>query len=258
MTGRISLVTGTSGGLGFELVNQLSAKQDSLVFALSRNPSSSPRLQALASERKNLVVVKGDTTDDDSIKAAFEEVQKKIDSKGIDLLVVNAGAASPSPSQRRAQDMAAESFTYYPLEDFTYLFDVNVIGSIRTVNAFLPLIRKGSEKKITIISSTIGSCSYVGLNAPYDGSNNGVFGPYAVSKAALNMAARKYAVELHQDGVTVVNVSPGWVKTNLSGADIAPLEAPAAMEQLIKTIDAVTLSDSGRFIDVAVGKDAPF
>ncbi|KAH8913996.1 hypothetical protein BT69DRAFT_1343740, partial [Atractiella rhizophila] len=73
MTGRISLVTGTSGGLGFELVNQLSAKQDSLVFALSRNPSSSPRLQALASERKNLVVVKGDTTDDDSIKAAFEE-----------------------------------------------------------------------------------------------------------------------------------------------------------------------------------------
>ncbi|KAH8929599.1 hypothetical protein BT69DRAFT_1276205 [Atractiella rhizophila] len=39
------------------------------------------------------------------------------------------------------------------------------------------------------------------------------------------MAGRKYAVELHKDGITVVTVSPGWVKTNLSGTDIATLEA---------------------------------
>ncbi|KAH8915512.1 NAD(P)-binding protein [Atractiella rhizophila] len=258
MTRRISLVTGTSGGLGFELVNQLSAKPDSLVFALTRNPLSSPKLQVLASERNNLVLVKADMTNDRSMKDAFEIVAKILGERGIDLLIANAGAASPSGIQRGVYEMAGESFTSSPLEDFSYLFDVNVMGSIRTVNVFLPLIKKGNEKKITIISTISGSCTLASLNAPFDPSNLGVVGPYAVSKAALNMAGRKYAVELHKDGITVVTVSPGWVKTNLSGTDIATLEAPAAMEKLLKAIDAMAFSDSGRFFDVAEDKDCPF
>ncbi|KAH8929605.1 NAD(P)-binding protein [Atractiella rhizophila] len=257
MTGRISLVTGTSGGLGLEFVSQLSRNPDDLVIALSRNPFSSLKLQALASERKNVVLVKGDTTDDSSMRVAVEEVEKNIAGKGIDLLIANAGAASPSTTQRGAYEMAVEPFSTGPLGDFTNLFEVNVVGSIRTVNSFLPLVKKGNEKKIILISTTLASCTYVDVNNPMDNSI-GSFGPYSVSKAALNMAARKYAVELNKDGITVLNVAPGWIKTNLSGADIAPLEPTPAIEKVIKKIDTVTLNDSGKFIDASEDKVVPF
>ncbi|KAH8929593.1 NAD(P)-binding protein [Atractiella rhizophila] len=244
MTGRNSLVTGTSGGLGLELVHQLSNNPSDLVFALTRNPSAATSLLALANERKNVIVVKGDMTEEASMKAAFEEVKERVGGKGIDVLIAkyaffffltrtqkksnySAGAIDVGGIKRGVEEMRREKFSNVPLQDFSELFNINVIGTLRTVNTFLSLVKGGKEKKIVIVSSTIGSCSYVNVDAIFDPLNNGVFAPYA------DFSDETRALK-------------------------APLEAPEAIEMLIKLVDKITLSDSGRFIDVPEDTDAAF
>jgi NAD(P)-dependent dehydrogenase (short-subunit alcohol dehydrogenase family) len=85
--------------------------------------------------------------------------------------------------------------------------DVNVVGVIYSVNAFLPLIREGSVKKITVISTGMADTEMV--------VKHGVPGAitYSSMKAATNMVVAKYAVELRSEGITLLALSPGLVNT---------------------------------------------
>jgi NAD(P)-dependent dehydrogenase (short-subunit alcohol dehydrogenase family) len=87
------LVTGTARGIGLELVNQLCelpASEVGIIFATSR--SESPALKALAQRSSGKVFfVQLDTTDEVSIKYAVEKVSEKLNGKGLDVLVNNAG-----------------------------------------------------------------------------------------------------------------------------------------------------------------------
>ncbi|KAH8925538.1 NAD(P)-binding protein [Atractiella rhizophila] len=239
---RISVVTGASRGLGLEFVTQLSINPSNLVFALARNPGSAPKLQGLAQSRQNVILVKADTIDDE----------------GIDVLIANAGIATARGEVRDIEQLWEESFSTRPYDDFTELFNVNVVGSIRTVNTFLPLVKKGNEKKIIMVSSVSGSLSVNSIDNPFDRNGNGFVGPYCVSKAALNMAARKYAVEFHKDGIIVIAIQPGYIKTDLPGTNAASLEAPEAIKKAVNRLDSLLLSDSGRFINMQEDKDIPF
>lgn len=77
-----------------------------------------------------------------------------------------------------------------------------------TVNAFLPLIRQGKEKKIVYITSGIGD---IELTRVCEIPN--LLG-YGVSKAAGNMLMAKYSVELKGEGISTLALSPGWVATD--------------------------------------------
>jgi NAD(P)-dependent dehydrogenase (short-subunit alcohol dehydrogenase family) len=72
---------------------------------------------------------------------------------------------------------------------------VNLYGSINTVAAFLPLVRKSKTKKLGFVSSSLGSISFSGDNTLYTA--------YSVSKAALNMYGKKLSKELEEEGFTV-------------------------------------------------------
>lgn len=76
-----------------------------------------------------------------------------------------------------------------------------------TINAFLPLLREGTEKKIIAISTANGVTDFV-LRAKH-GTNV----PYAVSKAALNMIVAEFAVALKPEGFIVLAISPGVVSS---------------------------------------------
>ncbi|KAH8929565.1 NAD(P)-binding protein [Atractiella rhizophila] len=259
MPNRISLVTGASRGLGLEFVTQLSADPTILVFALARSPSTSTKLQSLASARQNVVVVKADTTNEAEMRAALKEVEQKIGGKGIDVLIANAGVVTGSGGEKKTlQDLFNEPFSTTPLSEFQQTFEVNVIGSMRTINLFLPLVKTGSEKKIIILSTGGASLTLNNLDNPFDPLKVGCLGGYSVSKVALNMAARKYAVELHKEGITVFAIQPAYTKTDLPGTDMATLEPPTVIEKVLKKIYSITLEDSGRFFDVAQDADVPF
>lgn len=82
-----------------------------------------------------------------------------------------------------------------------------MLGPIHTINAFLPLLLAGKTKKCIVISSRMGSHKYVVKFASSFASG------YAISKAALNLAAAKYAVRFKNDGLILLSITPGLVRT---------------------------------------------
>lgn len=83
----------------------------------------------------------------------------------------------------------------------------------QTINAFIPLLRKGGKKKVLVVTSTMGSPAFA-LKAPSDNCIG-----YATSKAALNMIVAKYALAYKNDGIVFLALSPGLVKTMPGGGN---------------------------------------
>ena len=71
---------------------------------------------------------------------------------------------------------------------------------------------------------------------------------YAASKAALNKLTQCLAEELKPRGIVVVALHPGWVRTDMGGPN-APLSVQESASGIIATLDALTLADTGSFID---------
>lgn len=77
-----------------------------------------------------------------------------------------------------------------------------------TMNAFLPLIRNGKEKKLIFISSPSADIHFIRTAAvPFQIA-------YGVSKASMNVVMAKYGVELASEGILTLSLSPGWVATD--------------------------------------------
>jgi NAD(P)-dependent dehydrogenase (short-subunit alcohol dehydrogenase family) len=92
--------------------------------------------------------------------------------------------------------------------DLTRSAQVNIAGNMYTINAFLPLIRKGNAKKIVSISSGHAAHEVI-LQGDIPTSV-----VYSAMKAALNVVIAKYAAELRPEGIKFLSLSPGAVETN--------------------------------------------
>jgi NAD(P)-dependent dehydrogenase (short-subunit alcohol dehydrogenase family) len=94
-------------------------------------------------------------------------------------------------------------------EDMNDNFATNVIGNIHFINFFMPLILKGSVKKVLVLTTGMADHDLVLKYGIYEG------GPYSIGKAALNMATSKFQAQFQKDGVLFIGVSPGVVDTGL-------------------------------------------
>ena len=101
------------------------------------------------------------------------------------------------------------------IEDLQISFDVNVVGVIKTVNAFIPLLLKGREKKVFALSTGLADADLI---SQFDLA---VAAPYSISKVALNMAIAKYSALYTSEGVLFMAISPGLVDTG----DLVPSES---------------------------------
>jgi NAD(P)-dependent dehydrogenase (short-subunit alcohol dehydrogenase family) len=86
-------------------------------------------------------------------------------------------------------------------------FKVNVVGNVHLFNLFLPLLQKGSVKKVIAISTGMAD---IELIRKYEID---IGGPYSISKAALNAAVAKYSAQYQKDGILFMSISPGLVDT---------------------------------------------
>ncbi len=223
------LVTGAGRGIGLALVETL-ALAGWQVLAGVRNPQSSPALEDLVARPKSgrIDVLSFDVRQDMAVEEALEAAKMKVST--LDVLLNNAGVF-PEEGNETLEEL--------PLKFFEEAFAVNVVGVARVTRAFLPLLERADHPRVVNLSSLAGSIST---------KDDGKHYCYSASKAALNMLTRTMSAELRLRGITVVSVTPGWVKTEMGGPR-APLCVAESAESLTGMLEGLSPEDSGHFLD---------
>jgi NAD(P)-dependent dehydrogenase (short-subunit alcohol dehydrogenase family) len=213
------LITGANRGLGFEFVRQYAA-DGWQVFATCRHPDSAPALRGLGGR---VVLIQLDVTDEASVKNAAMLIEEPVD-----LLINNAGIIGPSERTGRID-----------CEAWRQVLDVNTIGPMRVVEAFIGHLARSERKMVVTITSGMGSIG--------DNSSGGSI-PYRSSKAAVNMVMRTVAIDLSGRGIISVVINPGWVRTDMGGPN-APFTASVSVNAIRRVIATVEPADSGKFLN---------
>ncbi|KAJ5648816.1 uncharacterized protein N7484_002539 [Penicillium longicatenatum] len=212
------LITGASRGLGFEFVRQLAQDPKNTVIGLVRNKAAA---EAKAKEQglHNVHMVEAQYTDLASLKKAAEVV-KGITNGGLDYLVNNAAIVSHISEWKTLGDFDDDFETME--RDIRESLEINLLGAIKIIHAFLPLVRNGREKKLITISTGMADIDLINATEVAFGS------PYAISKGAINIAMAKYNALYNKDGILFLAVSPGYVSTERNIAEAAPADADKA------------------------------
>ncbi len=209
---KTAVVTGAGRGIGLELCRQLKASGANVIATCRR---SSRDLDSLGAT----VVADVEVTN----QASIEELARKLQGQGVDLLINNAGILSN------------ESLNDLDYERIRDQFEVNALGPLRVTSALLPNLRGGS--KVAIITSRMGSIADNGSGSYYG---------YRMSKAAVNMVGVNLARDLRPRDIAVFILHPGMVATALTGHEgIPPAEAAS---NLLARIDELDLKDTGVFL----------
>lgn len=214
------LITGANRGIGLEFARQY-AGDGWTVIATCRNPIGVGELATIPGD----VQVHGlDVTDHRQVERLAGELR----GTPIDLLINNAGVYG----DRRV------GFRDLDYDDWTRTLQVNLLAPMKVAECFLDHVAASELKKIANLSSALGS---IAESSP----NSASFG-YRTSKAALNMAMHVFAEEVRIRHVTVLMLHPGWVRTDMGGAEatVAPADSVTGLRAVIAEKG---LADSGRF-----------
>jgi NAD(P)-dependent dehydrogenase (short-subunit alcohol dehydrogenase family) len=205
----VALVSGANRGIGKEIARQLREDHGFTVLAGARDPS---QVESVA----GLIPIALDVSDDAGAATARERIGS--DPGRLDVLVNNAGVYG-------RPDRAAD----YDLAEAHEVFETNVFGAWRLLQAFLPLLRRSQHPRVVNVSSGAGQLADMG----------GGRTAYRLSKAALNALTRTTAAE--EGGVLINAMCPGWVRTDMGGAS-----APRSVEEGADTaVWLATLPDDG-------------
>ncbi|CCM00544.1 uncharacterized protein FIBRA_02578 [Fibroporia radiculosa] len=194
------LIIGASRSIGLEFIRETASNSTNLVFALVRNRDS-PQLAEFVegNPNRNVYIVQVDVTDHVSFKDAVAKVSE-VTGGSLDVLIYNTARTDTPFFFRKLSDYKDGADLD---KEFTESYKVNVLGFAHAVNAFLPLLRGGSTKKIVLISSGAGDREFA-LKTHHDSS-----AAYGTTKAAVNMIMTKFAIELKKENFVVSAMSPG-------------------------------------------------
>ena len=190
-----AVVTGASTGIGYATCKELN-KQGFTVFATVRRDEDAKRLRTELGAMTVPVIM--DVTDHGSIARALAQISKEIGQSGIHALINNAGIAVSGP------------LLHIPIDEVKHQFDVNVIGLVRTIQLFAPLL--GARENHPVKPGRIINISSVSgkIGMPF-------VGPYTGSKHALEGISQSLRRELMLYGIDVIVIGPGAIKTPIWG-----------------------------------------
>ncbi len=181
----LAVVTGASSGIGAATARRLAADGFHVVAVARR----ADRLEALVKELGNATAVEADVTSDTDVAAACPTVERP--PGALEVLVNNAGGA-----------LGAEAVKDADIDGWQWMFDVNVLGTVRVTKALLPLLDASGRGTIVVMSSTAGLIVYEGG------------GGYAAAKHAQTAVAETLRLELSGRPIRVIEIDPGMVRTD--------------------------------------------
>ena len=215
LEGKFALVTGASRGIGAAIAKHLASDGASIAITYSKDSkSASAVVKAIEDAGGKAIALQADSSDAEAIKSAVAKTVAKFGS--LDILVNNAGTALPKP------------FVEGTIEEFDHVLNLNLRGLIITTHTALKHLNDGGR----IIN--IGSC--VGERDMTPG-----LAVYAATKGAVKMFTQGLSREVGSRGITVNNVQPGPIDTDLnpaSGDWAAPQLAVTALNRY-GTVDEV-------------------
>lgn len=204
------LITGAGRGLGAALAGLYAAAGFRVIACTRQGSADAPPL---------------DVADADSIAVLGQRLQ----GQPIDIAINNAAIRGD-----------AGGLGSLSADDFLEVMRVNALAPLLIARALRPNLLAGGRKVLVNISSRAGSLAEGTLD-----DDDGDYA-YRCSKAAMNMATVKLAQDLRRDGIAVISLHPGWVRTDMGGegATIDAAESAAGLKALI---DATTLAGTGSF-----------
>ncbi len=218
------VVTGANRGLGFALAKVYSERGDHVISGC-RSPESATKLVSLGVELLPL---------DMASFASIDAFVAAVGERSLDVLVncagVDARAFGADDSNRGALTITGEHFEA--------VMRINVTGPLLLVEGLARNLRSATGKVVNI-SSQVGSfevAQRIGRDVAY-----------ATSKAALNMVTVKQSQAFLADGVVVIAMHPGWLRTDMGGST-ADLDPDDAASIIVGTVDALTVGQTGHFL----------
>lgn len=200
---RIALVTGANKGIGLEIARQLAQAGVRVILGARDAGRAQTALDDLAAEGLEAEVFLLDLDNPDSIIAAAAKINTRYGR--LDILVNNAGIF----------DFADGAPGTAAIDSVRKVMDTNFTMTLAVTQAMMPLLKKAPAGRIVNLSSSLGSLAVNGdPTSPYYAAR---YIGYNASKAALNMLTVQLAEELRDSGIKVNSVSPGFVKTDLTG-----------------------------------------
>src|SRR5213593_2996726 len=192
LEGKIALITGGSRGIGAAIAKRLAADGANVAITYAKGAAAAASVvKEIERDGRKAIAIQADATDAGAVEAA---VEKTVATFGrLDVLVNNAGTAIP------------KTFEETTLEELNRLIDINVRGTFVATQAALKQMKSGG--RIIMIGSSVGERVMVpGLV------------PYSATKGAVKMFTQSLSREVATRGITVNNIQPGPIDTELNPA----------------------------------------
>ncbi len=216
LEGKIALITGGSRGIGAAIAKRLAADGADVAITYTKGADAAASVvKEIERCGGKAIAIQADAADADAVKAAVEKTFATFGR--LDVLVNNAGTAIPKP------------FAEATLEEMDRVLDINVRGVYVATQAALKHMKSGG--RVITIGSAVGER----VAAP------GLV-PYAGTKGAVKMFTQALAREIGGRGITVNNVQPGPIDTELN---------PASGDWAVPQKAATALDRYGRVDDIA-------
>jgi NAD(P)-dependent dehydrogenase (short-subunit alcohol dehydrogenase family) len=233
MSQKIAFITGGNRGLGFQTALDLKNTGAKIVIGSRDLAQGEEAVAKLRAAGVDADLLRFDITKAGDAQAAFDYFNSKYGR--LDILVNNAGIAGGTFPGTGLESSAGE----VPLELLHKVFETNFFAQVALTEALLPLLKKSEAGRIVNLSSILGSLTLqADPNSPIYHAKSFA---YDASKTALNAFTVHLAYELRETKIKVNSAHPGWVKTDMGGA-----QAPMELSEGGKTSAALaTLPDDG-------------
>lgn len=206
------LITGCNRGIGRAMAEE----------ALRRGWHVSGTLRS-GTAPQGVATIPLDVTDFDRLAPALAQLAP------LDILINNAGVIGPANDQQHPLSM--------DFNGFAHTLKVNTLAPLAVAHAALPALRSAASARILTVSSQM---AYMGYRKPDRIA-------YRTSKAAVNKVMQGLATALEPAGIAVANIDPGWVRTDMGGAE-ADLEVRDVAQGILSVAEGLTLDQTGQFL----------